>query len=233
MNNKRKEDAPDRRYWYLTYSVNKEDIWFAKIPVDALEYEYNNDCNLQQITHIYEPFKTGVIVDEGQISLEDNNPTDYCKTITFTGNIKTFSTVIDVKEISKDGLYIELCDFGYQVGARIILSSEGAVSSQVTAVNGLCKADYKHLLQLKINIDTDNYTNEIAFLDLETGEEKRRTERFYTAVDEIAYLVIRTAKSRNTPDRDSDPERVKDMEEKDVNKKSVVTLKDLRWENKE
>ena len=82
-------------------------------------------------------------------------------------------------------------------------------------------------------IDTDNYTNEIAFLDLETGEEKRRTERFYTAVDEIAYLVIRTAKSRNTPDRDSDPERVKDMEEKDVNKKSVVTLKDLRWENKE
>lgn len=230
--NKCKDDAPDSGYWYLTYSVNKEDIWFAKIPVNALEYENDKCCNIQQLTHVYEPIRTRAIVDKNQIYLEDRNSIDYCKTITYTGNIKVLSAVIDIEEINTNSFYIELCDSKYQVATRIIFDSTGLVSSQVTAVNGLCKADYKHLLSLKIDIDTDNYTNEIILSDSETGEVKHRTERFYTAVDEIVYMVLRTAMPRKIPDRDSDPDMVQDIEKTDKNKKIVVTLKDLHWENK-
>ncbi len=228
--NKKDEDAPDRAYWYLTYSVNKEDIWFAKIPVQALLTERDTESGFETITHVYNPIDSSVKIGAKEIAVKDKALCDYCKTITYTGNVKSFHCRININKLTQESIYLELTDDKYQPAARIIFDNSEVVSSQTTAVVGFGQLDYGHELELLIQTDCKNYINEITVSDTVTGECFVRKERFYTAVDALAYLIIRTGPDRKYPNRDTDPEAVNDINIFNSNKDIKAFFKDISWE---
>ena len=224
-------DMPDNSL-YVTYSVNKEDIWLAKVPVpvtgetDHIGREIPADSDVCARWNLYcpawsectakdTPFGTGLY-------LENREPCDclVLKRMLKEEREKELWLTLYHCRPAGQGIYIELLDGRGHAAVQIILR---AGSREDTKDGYLCRMNIRTTTELfYANLDTEkpcmlglkaDCTRYELMLTIrnEEGSETGKV-RFLRAAEAIGSIEIRIGSGQGGPNLNDDPEKVQDME---------------------
>ena len=208
-------NPPGNDMW-LTYSMNKEDIWISRIPV-PIRYrvkgnvvdDFNNMVTGGAITdwNIYAPKWAPVEVTDfpsaqnKSLLLQDKDPYDYARAIRVFE--ETNHLEIEVKvfpEQARDGLLeIDVNDRYGNRPVRIRFDADG----KIRAVDGSTEVVLQgyqpdQWYNLKIKIDAQPFGNYAISID---GKELLRHAKLAEAVKSVERISFRTGPYRNLPNR--------------------------------
>ena len=211
---------PDGDLW-VAYSVNKEDIWIARIAVpflgeeEAAEIEEDFSApGAFDPWNLYSPkwapagpAQTG----EGTVlRLSDREPYDYCKAeriLKPASRLRVSFTIVPHQD-SRGSLYIELLDAKGATAVRLILRADGKLYART--VCEMPAASYRAGEPLSITVEADcadfrcTLSLNGAPLCGEDGEPVRWP--FMQAVNEISRFALRTGPVRRSPTLDDVPD---------------------------
>jgi len=200
-----RRDQPDDAMW-ITYSVNKEDIWVSRIPVPVKKYsdsyfrgnfgsdKYLEPWNTYSGKWAYVENRDGIMV------LTDKDPIDYALAELNFNPCEKFRAEIEIKcEKYNDSFYIELSDETGKVCARIMIE-DGHVSARYTSVkNELCNIDNDWH---KITIEQDCISCDCTvYFD----KKKVGVLRNMQKINSVSRLTFRTKAPRKAPGIDVRP----------------------------
>lgn len=194
------EDHPDKRYVYVTYSVNKEDIWVAHIPAHGFEDETSPIIYKPYLSDICEVSREdGDSVWHG-FSMKNREPYDYPKVIeTFKEKDKKDVTVfIDEVQLQRNELYMELIDECQQSAVMMRVTKDGYLQIRTTAWVTVCE-----FIGGEISLSADCESNTVCV--------NGKSFQFYTSVNSLRGLTFRLGPTRRLPDRDTDSEIDEDL----------------------
>lgn len=196
-------ERPEDSVW-LAYTVNKEDVWVAKLPLpitgEETERELENDFG--QFT-VYSPKWAPVTVSElPSLRLADYDRYDYAKAerVLFEAGCQKISFRILPGQEDKGRLYCELQSPAGETAVRLVFREDGMLCVRTTALVPFWP--YHAGQETEICLTADCRTS-IMTIQVNGGEEKQL--RFMTAVDSISRFVLRTGAPRMTPSREDDP----------------------------
>ncbi|MDQ7947682.1 MAG: six-hairpin glycosidase [Pedobacter sp.] len=211
---------PDGKLW-VTYSMNKEDIWISSIPlpVSAQAKSDVND-NFNQLTagkeleqwNIYSPLwapvKVANTTGNRVLSLRDQDPFDYAKAERlFPASAKAMVAFsITPKQADFGTMEIELQDEKGTAAVRLTFDSTGTLSTKAGAryKNFMTyKPGEKYEIQIKLNTWTRFYTL--------TVNGKEFTGLSFVPVATVSRLVFRTGSVRRFPTIDTPADQVYDL----------------------
>lgn len=131
------DDAPDGCTW-IAYSMNKEDIWVARLPAsltdreEAPVHERFADAAgpWAERWHTYAPRWAGVRIEDGCLTLRDGDPCDYAKAVrTFPERETAGVRLVLRPEGCENGeLQIELTDGRGMPALRLRLGPDGRIT---------------------------------------------------------------------------------------------------------
>ncbi len=218
-------DHPDEKYAYLVYSVNKEDIWIAHIPVDG--WKGLQEDSWYENLNIYKPKWSKVeLIGENGIHMEESEPFDYVHIQKVMKSAKKKTIVFAIRPIAihADGLYIEIRNEKHQPAVRLTLRNnpedikhqdgikDGRLCIRTTAEVTACQFHYGECLEIRMELDCDRYMSRLLVKNLETKEVlAERTDRFLGAVREISEIGFRTGALRREPNLETDPDHWTDL----------------------
>jgi hypothetical protein len=225
---------------YLTYSVNKEDIWVAEIPIPVTVeeeeqiiegfhlYKENGDDSesIEENTvladwNLYCPkwTKIGICTSCNQsdtfLQLYDAEPVDYCKAERMLKPAKNFDITFSIMaEKTSKPLYIEICDTKAQPAVRLIFRPNGKLYARTVTELEVCSYETDTVYEITLHIDcsTFSYTIAINGKPVQKSHQNISLWRFMGAVEELSRLIFRTGEVRRFPDLDTDPEKLQDMQ---------------------
>ena len=210
-----KEDHPDETYTYLVYSMNKEDIWIAHIPVNAWS-NCLEEKSLYEKCNIYQPKWSNIeAINDTTLALEECEPVDYVhlQYALKKEKKKTVSFSIKPIEMHEKGLYIEFRNERHQPAVRLVFRENGVLYIRTTAEQGVCKYKLGQQLHISITMDCTTFKSNLLIQDVMTGETLvSREDRFLTAVREIAEVGFRSGAVRRTPTLETDPDLAQDLD---------------------
>ncbi|MDN3594824.1 six-hairpin glycosidase [Zunongwangia endophytica] len=215
-------NPPDRDMW-LTYSVNKEDIWVAKVPVpitatvnehidetfnelpDGAELNMWNYYDLQWATVGIEKKD-----DVKWLALKDKDAFDYARVdriIPHTENLHATFTVMPGQN-NHGMLQVEFQNQKGLPAVRLIFNEEGELITK-------SGARFKHILDYELGKEYEiDITLEPSrrWYSL-TVNGKHKTERiFYSPVHAFERIMFRTGEQRYFPTPDTPADNYKDLE---------------------
>ena len=201
-------NPPGSDMW-VTYSVNKEDMWVSKIPVPITSsvngtVNDNFGVNGEQVFNswnIYSPLWAPVKVEDGKLKLKDKDPFDYAKAERVIPAAKRtkISFTITPEQADHGRLEIEFANLKGQAAGRLIFDKDGQLKNKA----GYREAgvlDYQagktYDIVLEIDVNTRSYSLWV------NGEEKG-IKLFFQPVHEIAKVTFRSGISKRFPDADT------------------------------
>jgi hypothetical protein len=210
------ESTPPGSDMWLTYSVNKEDIWISRIPLPIrVEVKGNvfDDFNQQETFspvnnwNIYSPRWAPVYVDNfpnkenKSLKLEDQDPYDYAKAtrIFESAQKTTLSFKVYIDKVNEGSLQIEVTDRYGNRPVRLIFDRDlilkihnGSLFKDIT--------NYKEgkWYSISIEIQATGLGSFNLFLD---DQEVIVNQQFAEAVKTVERITFRTGDYRNLPDR--------------------------------
>jgi len=232
---------PDGKLW-VSYSMNKEDIWVTSIPVpiqesvsenvhdifnelpDGDELKLWNTYNLSWASTKVEKKNDG----KKYLTLRDHDAFDYARAervIPFAQKMEASFTV--VPEQNNHGvLQIEFQNKQGLPAVRLVFDSDGLLKTKTGArFNTISKyeAGKSYTLALKLDVKTRSYT-------IKVNDDKESTKIFYAPVDGFSRIIFRTGEARTfpTPETPADVEDYDDL--KDTGKEipeAVFAIKSL------
>ena len=212
--------TPDKNIW-VTYSVNKEDMWVSKVPVPVtgtVEGNVNDDFaqnGLEVFQHwnIYSPLWAPVKLDNNALLLKDKDPFDHAKAervIPSSTRVKVAFTVTP-KQTDHGRLEIELVNDLGQAAARLVFDEKGQISNKagyrMAGVQGY-EAGKTYNIVLTADVRTRSYTIQINGTD-------KGTRLFFQPVHEISRVTFRTGETRRYPDADTPTDQHFDVKDAD------------------
>jgi hypothetical protein len=206
---------PDGNCW-VTYSMNKEDIWVASIPVPVTEKvdtdvndTFTGENSLKQ-WNIYSPLWSPVRVDSSRgLVLKDADPYDFAKAERVFPVAKHMQVDFSLTPGQSDHgqLQIELQDERNTPAVRLSFEPDGSLVAKAGARSKKL-LDYKaasiYDLRITLNTDTRMYTVNINGKDV-------LTQLFFAPVETFGHIVFRTGEARHFPTADTAPEADKDL----------------------
>lgn len=212
---------PDGDLW-VTYSMNKEDMWVARVPVpvktDATAHA-NDDLDtkekLSDLTewNIYSPLWAPVSLQKKEghtwLALEDKDPFDYAKIerkIPKTGELSVSFKVM-AAQVANGTLQIEFMDENGIACSRLELTPEG-----VFRVKG--GARFSNMMQYEsdreytVRADLSASNNEIVVY---VNEKRVGVRRFFAPVHSIERIVFRTGELRQHPTPETPADNYDDL----------------------
>lgn len=206
--------APDGNLW-VAYSVNKEDIWVAEIPVPIgtelesdISDEFNMDYDVVKKWNIYSPKWANVYEDETSLVLTDEDLYDYAYVErTFKAGIsKEIKFTILPEKIGKDGLYIELANDRGITAIRLIIKDSCVYSRTVTNIK-VCNIEENEKLEITLNLSCLEYRYSLEINNKKYLDNKQNKKwLFMSAVNEVSRFILRTKPVRRGVSIDEDPE---------------------------
>ncbi|MRX46195.1 exo-alpha-sialidase [Pedobacter puniceum] len=212
----------DKNMW-VGYSMNKEDMWVAKIPVpvkDKVETPVNDvfaDLKTGEELkewNIYSPLWASAKIEQAPngkkaLALRDKDLYDYTKVERVIPSAEQVSIEFSFTPAQADKglLHIELLDQKGIAATRIIVDADGELKSKAGYRNsGIAKyeAGKTYNLRLEVNTKTRSYK---LFLN---GQEKG-TKLFFAPVAEISRVAFRTGEVRRFPDADTPTDQDYDL----------------------
>ena len=214
-------ELPDDNLW-VTYSVNKEDIWIAQIPVPIIGIENSEiDENFLEITtldnwNLYCPkWARAERVKQGNeyfLHIEDREPYDYCKVerIFHSGIKKELSFTIVPNQNNDGALYIEICNDKAQIATRLIFKADGNLYARTVAEINVMKYESKVLYDITLLIDCEKFSYQIEVNnEIICGTDGKAKEwPFMMAVNHISRFILRTGPLRSQFMLDYDPDNL-------------------------
>lgn len=225
----------DGKLW-VTYSMNKEDIWVSSIPVPVTEKvlaQVNDDFNQPtgnktlERWNIYSPLWAPVKVEAGNLVLRDKDPFDYAKAERlFPASKKVIATFSVTPKQNDFGLLeIELQDAKGMATVRLTFDSAGMISAKAGArYKGFMKyqAGQTYDIKVKLDVFTRFYTVTVNGKDV-------LTSLAFQPVEAVSSLVFRTGAVRRFPDVDTPADQTYDLPHAgEQTKEAVYKIKYLK-----
>jgi hypothetical protein len=213
--------TPDGSMW-VTYSVNKEDIWAAKVPVPirSVATQQANDVfndlpdgRELDTWNLYSPIWAPVQIEKVNgvkvLSLRDKDAFDYArveKVIPASTNFKTAFTLAAAQ--NKFGhLDIEFLNATGNPSIRISLCDDGSILTKTGArFSGVGTYEANKYYQIEVAVHTKIRTYEI-YVD----GKKVKTGIFYAPAAEINRIAFRTGEPRLFPTPETPADNFTDL----------------------
>ena len=213
---------PDGNLW-VSYSMNKEDIWVASIPVPVTDKAaaqvneiFNNMPDGKELNYwnIYSPLWAPVSITktpDGKkaLLLKDEDPFDYAKAERLFPAAKrmTASFTVIPQQSNTGQLDIELVDAKGQASMRFTFDADSTLKSKAgyRSKNLLkYKAGEAYVINVSFNTDTRSYTMNI------NGKEIS-TQLFFAPAAQLERIVFRTGPVNRFPNADSPTDQSFDL----------------------
>ena len=230
----------DGKMW-LTYSMNKEDIWVSSVPLPVTEVvkePVNDDFTKLpvgkelEMWNIYSPLWAPVKVEDKILVLKDKDPFDYAKAErVFPSSSKVITEFSITPKQDNFGLMeIELQDAKGMGTVRLTFDSTGTLSAKAGA-------RYKNFMtykageQYNIKIKLDAFTR---FYTITVNGKDVLTSLAFQPVAEVSRIVFRTGEVRRFPHVDTPADQTYDLpnageSEKNEAVYSIQYLKTSKW----
>lgn len=212
---------PDGNLW-VTYSMNKEDIWISKIPIpvtDTVAADCNDDFAAMKANehtldrwNIFSPALCRVTAESTSagtaVTLHDSDPFDYAKAERVFPETDHLQIAFSITAAQTDHgeLEIEIVDRKGTPCMRLMFDSTGSVSTKAGYHNRKL-ADYKKgepvNVRVDLNVKTRFYTCEI--------NGKKSTNLCFAPVSTVDRIVFRTGATRRFPDADTPTDQDYDL----------------------
>lgn len=200
---------PDGDLW-VTYSVNKEDMWMARIPVpvqlkasehakdDLSAYNKLADMTSWNIySPVWAPVSLEKIQNQNWLTLKDKDPFDYAKVERVIPATKELTVSFDMMadQNDKGTFQIEFMDENGIACSRLELTSDGIFRAKGGSRFGnLMKYEPGKVYKVEANLSVANRSINV-FVD----GKKVGTRMFYAPVLAIERIVFRTGEIRQFP----------------------------------
>jgi hypothetical protein len=220
----------DGNMW-VTYSMNKEDIWVAKIPVpvrDKVDIYPNEifatmpqDKALNE-WNIFSPLWASVSIDTAAkaLCIKNVDPFDYAKAERVLPSSTQLSTEFSItpKQDSYGQMDIEFTDTKGTPCIRLTLDSTGSLITKAGYRNkGLAKYKAGDNLIIKIDINTATRFYTVTVNGKSTG-----ANLLFAPVASIERVVFRTGNTRRFPDADTPTDQDYDVKNADAKDKEAT-----------
>ncbi|WP_443939415.1 six-hairpin glycosidase [Pedobacter sp. MW01-1-1] len=207
----------DGKLW-VTYSMNKEDIWISSIPLPVKDAELNpvNEdfskipaAKALDFWNIYSPLWAPVKMENAALVLRDKDPFDYAKAERlFPASTKAVVSFSVSPKQDKHGLLeIELQDTKGTAAVRLTFDTTGTITAKAGA-------RYKNFMKYQAN---ENYDIQIKlntanrFYTLTVNGKEVLTSLSFVPVAEVSRIVFRTGDVRRFPDVDTPADQYYDL----------------------
>lgn len=218
----------DNDLW-VTYSVNKEDMWVSHIPVpvrtSATSHASANEISKAKALtdlrewNIYSPVLAPVTLEQtdgkSYLQLSDSDPFDYAKVDRLFPGVRHLRANLEVTPAQNDHgqLQIEVCDAQGNPCSRISFESDGNLTIKTGArYTTVCK--YEAGKQYRLSLDVDLSTRMIT-VEVKGKEAKTASKRaiLFAPIQQIERLTFRTGPRRTdlTPDTKADRPEYEDL----------------------
>ncbi len=212
---------PDGALW-ITYSVNKEDIWIARIPIPVVGGEsrfFREDFSQEETLEHWNRYcpKWAAIEPAGTaegrvLRLSDREPYDYCKAerLLLPAAQKKLTFRITPHQNNRDPLYLELCNNQAQIAVRLIFREDGKLYARTLSEVPLFdyEAGQDYTFTLRADCTRFCYTLEVNGQLLRDSDGEPIEYRFMSAVNEISRFLFRTGPVRRQPTLDDCPDNL-------------------------
>ena len=203
---------------WVTYSMNKEDMWVAHIPVpvqteahshaDGTEFTVPDGfaigaATLSHLTtwNIHSPVYAPVSLNDGWLTLSDSDPFDYARVERKIPATKELKVSFDLKaQQNHTGLLqIEFLDAQGTACSRIELTDEGIMRCKGGArYGGLGKYEANTTYHFEVILSVSRRVTEVYINGKKAGQ-----RMFFTPVEAIERIMFRTGSERRFPDVDT------------------------------
>ncbi|WP_222838191.1 exo-alpha-sialidase [Chitinophaga pinensis] len=214
----------DSNLW-VTYSMNKEDIWISKIPVPVTDQAPAHvDEVFPSLTadkalncwNIYSPRWAPVTLGntpakEQQLILEDKDPFDYAKAERLFPASQKLEVAFTLTPAQNNFgmLQIELQDGKGTAGIRLVFDADSVFKAKAGA-------RFKHFMKyapdsvynIRLNINTTN-----RFYTINVNGKDVLNSLLFAPVDKVERIVFRTGEPRHFPDADTPADQEYDLEQ--------------------
>jgi hypothetical protein len=227
----------DGKLW-VTYSMNKEDIWVSSIPVPVSDKATQHvDDDFSKVTtdkaleawNIYSPLWAPVKVENGSLILKDKDPFDYAKAERLFPAAKKVITSFSITPKQNDFglLEMELQDAKGTATVRLTFDTAGTLSAKAGArYKNFMKyeAGKSYDIKLKLDAFTRFYTVSVNGKDV-------LTSLAFQPVADVSRIVFRTGDVRRFPDVDTAADQTYDLKNAgESTKEAVYLIKYLKTE---
>jgi len=229
----------DGKLW-VTYSMNKEDIWVSSVPLPVKDVatEHANDdfakpasAKLLENWNIYSPLWAPVKVEDGALILKDKDPFDYAKAERLFPASKKVITSFSVTPKQNDFglLEIELQDEKGTASVRLTFDTAGNIS-------GKAGARYKNFMKYEagksydIKLRLDAHTR---FYSLTVNGKEMSLSLAFQPVADVSRIVFRTGEVRRFPNVDTPADQTYDLKNagESEKKEAVYLIKYVKTED--
>lgn len=200
---------PDGDMW-LTYSMNKEDMWVARIPVPVrinatahAKDDFAKTTTLAGLTdwNIYSPVEAPVSLDGRWLKLSDSDKYDYCRIERKIPATAELAVEFDLKAEQNDHgwLQIEFLDADGTACSRLELTDEGEMRCKGGARYAKVmkyEAGKTYRVRAELSVATRTAT---IYID----GKKAATRMFFAPVEKIERVMMRTGTMRLYPTVDT------------------------------
>ncbi|RNL52209.1 sialidase/neuraminidase family protein [Pedobacter jejuensis] len=228
----------DGKLW-VTYSMNKEDIWVSSIPLPVeteVKQHINDDFSKMSTNsvldkwNIYSPVWAPVKIEGGTLVLKDKDPFDYAKAERVFPASKKIITWFSVTANQNNFglLEVELQDAKGMATVRLTFDTAGVLSAKAGArYKNFMKYEAGKTYDIKLKLDafTRFYTVSINGKDV-------LTSLAFQPVAEVSRIVFRTGDVRRFPDVDTPADQANDLKNagESEQKEAVFSIKYLKTE---
>lgn len=214
---------PGGKMW-VSYSMNKEDIWLASIPVpvtDKVDADVNDvffpnfrGKEVLQNWNIYSPLQAQVTImpitdNYDALSLSDGDPFDYAKAERVVPVAKKMIAEFEIST-SQDNhglLDIEFQDSKGNTGIRISFDSAGAIKTKA-GYRYRVLGRYEKLKTYKIIVEL-NTANRMFTVNI--NGKQGGNNLFFAPLESVSRIVFRTGEVRRFPDPDTPTDQMYDL----------------------
>ena len=214
---------PDNKMW-VTYSMNKEDMWVGAVPVPVTsKVSSHANENFAQVTklsdlklwNVYSPLWASVSVNKAPdgtnaLVLRDKDRYDYAKAERVIPESKKVAVEFSIvpAQSDKGTLHIEFTDAKGTAASRLIFDDKGAFMAKVGYRNsGIMEYEAGKKYDIRIELDRDKRIYNV-FVN---GQSKGAKIQF-APVASFERVVFRTGEVRRFPDADTPTDQDYDLE---------------------
>ena len=195
---------------WVAYSMNKEDMWVAHIPVpvqtEAHSHADGTEFRVGEISdlatwNIYSPVMAPVSLNDGWLTLSDSDPFDYARVERKIPATKELKVSFDLKagQSSHGLLQIEFLDAHGTACSRIELTDEGQMRCKGGArYGGLGKYEANKTYHLEAILSVSKRMIEVYIDGKKAGQ-----RMLFAPVEAIERIMFRTGSERRFPDIDT------------------------------
>lgn len=207
---------------WVTYSMNKEDIWVSKIPTpiyytqkEPVEDIFDSmpskllPIHWNVFSPLWCPVSMTNTAEHQVLRLQDHDPFDYAKVERVLPAAAKINISFAVTPLQQDHgqLDIEITDKKGNAGIRLTLDSAGQLFTKVGYRNkNIMKYATGQILQFSIRLNTHT-----RFYELSVNGKPPINLLCYAPIDEAARIVFRTGGVRRFPDADTPTDQMYDL----------------------